>query len=149
MLALGGQMKATLALGFGTRVVISPHLGDLDSPRGLELLETTAETLQRLYGVRAQTLICDAHRGLHQHALGQTYGGLPVLRVLHHHAHAAAVAGEFPQEPRWLCFTWDGAGLGEDGTLWGGEALLGKPGAWARVATFRPVRAAGWREGRP
>jgi len=38
------------------------------------------------------------------------------------------VAGEFPQEPRWLCFTWDGNGLGEDGTLWGGEALLGSPG---------------------
>jgi hydrogenase maturation protein HypF len=137
VLALGGQMKVTLALGFGTRVVISPHLGDLDSPRGLDRLEATAETLQRLHGVRVQTLVCDAHGGYTgtRWAAGQDL--LPVLRISHHHAHAAAVAGEFRQERRWLCFTWDGSGLGEDGRLWGGEALLGQPGAWTRVGTFR------------
>lgn len=42
-----------------------------------------------------------------------------------------------------LCFTWDGVGLGADGTLWGGEALLGRPGAWTRVASFRPFRLPG------
>ena len=59
------------------------------------------------------------------------------------HAHAAAVAGEFPSETPLLCFTWDGVGLGADGTLWGGEALLGRPGAWTRVASFRPFRLPG------
>jgi len=137
VLALGGQMKVTLALGFGTRVVISPHLGDLDSPRGLDRLESTAEALQRLHGVRVQTLVCDAHSGYTGTRWAARQDSLPVLRISHHHAHAAAVAGEFPQEPRWLCFTWDGSGLGEDGTLWGGEALLGCPGSWTRVGTFR------------
>jgi hydrogenase maturation protein HypF len=66
-----------------------------------------------------------------------------LVRVWHHHAHASAVAGEFPGETRWLCFTWDGTGLGPDGTLWGGEALLGQPGAWQRVATFRPFAPPG------
>jgi hydrogenase maturation protein HypF len=66
-----------------------------------------------------------------------------VVRVWHHHAHASAVAGEFPGETRWLCFTWDGTGLGPDGTLWGGEALLGQPGAWQRAATFRPFAPPG------
>jgi hydrogenase maturation protein HypF len=142
ILALGGQMKATLALGFGARVVVSPHIGDLTTPRGLDLLAATAATLQRLYGVAARTLVCDAHSG---YASTRWAGsqGLPVLRVAHHHAHAAAVAGEFPQEPRWLCFTWDGVGLGNDGTLWGGEALLGGPGAWTRAATFRPFAPPG------
>jgi hydrogenase maturation protein HypF len=137
VLALGGQAKVTLALGFGERVVISPHLGDLDSPRGLALLEATAATLQRLHGVRAGTLVCDLHRGHVGTRWAAAQLGLSVLRIPHHHAHAAAVAGEFPREPRWLCFTWDGVGLGEDGTLWGGEALLGLPGSWNRVATFR------------
>jgi hydrogenase maturation protein HypF len=123
--------------------VISPHLGDLDSPRGLDRLEATVETLQRLHGVRVQTLVCDAHGGYTgtRWAAGQDL--LPVLRIAHHHAHAAAVAGEFPQERRWLCFTWDGSGLGEDGRLWGGEALLGQPGAWTRAATFRPFAPLG------
>jgi hydrogenase maturation protein HypF len=43
----------------------------------------------------------------------------------------------------WLVFTWDGVGLGEDGTLWGGEALHGKPGAWQHVASFKPFRLPG------
>ncbi len=143
MLALGGQMKATLALGFGNRAVISPHLGDLDSPRGLDRLEATAETLQRLHGVRVDTLICDAHGGYTGTRWALAQPQMRVLSVPHHHAHAAAVAGEFPHETRWLCFTWDGVGLGEDGTLWGGEALLGRPGAWSRVATFRPFAPPG------
>jgi hydrogenase maturation protein HypF len=142
VLALGGQVKVTLALGFGGRVVVSPHVGDLATPRSLDLLEATAATLQRLYGVQARALICDAHGG-YASARWAAAQGLPVLRVLHHHAHAAGVAGEFPGEPRWLCFTWDGVGRGEDGTLWGGEALLGRPGAWVRAATFRPFAPPG------
>ena len=140
-------MKVTLALAFGARVVISPHLGEINSPRGLDLLEATAETLQRLHGVRARTLVCDSHAGYTSTrwatAWAEAHGDTAVLRVPHHRAHAAAVAGEFPDEPRWLCFTWDGVGLAEDGTLWGGEALLGHPGVWARVATFRPFAPPG------
>jgi hydrogenase maturation protein HypF len=143
MLALGGQTKVTLALGFGDRAVISPHLGVLDSPRGMELLEATAATLQRLHGVRAATLICDAHGGYAGTRWALAQPDVTVLRLPHHYAHAAAVAGEFPAEPRWLCFAWDGVGLGADGTLWGGEALLGCPGAWVRAATFRPFAPPG------
>ena len=43
----------------------------------------------------------------------------------------------------WLAFTWDGVGYGEDGTLWGGEAFLGQPGNWQRVATMRSFRLPG------
>jgi hydrogenase maturation protein HypF len=53
------------------------------------------------------------------------------------------VAGEYPGDAPLLCFTWDGMGLGPDFTLWGGEALLGAPGAWTRVASFRPFRVPG------
>ncbi len=143
ILAPGGQMKATLALGFGTRVVISQHLGDIDSPRGLDLLEATADSMQRLYGIRVRTLVCDAHGGYSSARWARRQGDMTVLRIPHHQAHASAVAGEFPGESPWLCFTRDGAGLGEDGTLWGGEALLGRPGAWARIATLRPFAPPG------
>ncbi len=66
-----------------------------------------------------------------------------MIRIPHHHAHASAVAGEFPQERRWLCFTWDPAGLGGDCILCGGEAMLGQPGDWSRIATFRPFAPPG------
>ncbi|MDH3434351.1 MAG: carbamoyltransferase HypF, partial [Gammaproteobacteria bacterium] len=35
VLAVGGHMKATLALSWDDRVVVSPHIGEMDSPRSL------------------------------------------------------------------------------------------------------------------
>jgi len=143
MLALGGQMKACLALGAGREVIVSPELGDLATPAGLERLEATALAMQRSLGVTAERLICDAHPGYTSARWARSRHSVGVRRVFHHHAHASALAGEFAAEPRWLCFTWDGVGLGPDGTLWGGEALLGAPGLWKRVATFRPFTPCG------
>jgi hydrogenase maturation protein HypF len=141
-LAVGGHMKNTIALGWGRRLVLSPHIGDLDSPRAMEVFAQVIADLQRLYGVEAQRIACDAHP---QYASSRwaRAGSLPLGAVPHHHAHASALAGEYPQVGRWLVFAWDGVGLGEDGTLWGGEALLGRAGAWRRVASFRPFRLPG------
>lgn len=142
MVALGGQIKATLALGWRDRAVVSPHIGDVHSPRGLELLMGLARRYQELYGVSAEAVVCDAHPGFSSPRRAAVLGR-PLIRVFHHHAHAAALAGEYPQHRNWLIFTWDGVGLGTDGTLWGGETLLGRPGAWQRVASLRRFRLPG------
>ena len=137
IIAVGGHMKNTVALAWDQRVVVSPHIGDLATPRSLAVFEQVIADLQRLYGVEAEAIVCDAHPG---YASTRWAGrsGLPITAVLHHRAHASAVAGEFPECPRWLAFTWDGVGYGADSTLWGGEALLGEPGKWTRVASMRP-----------
>ena len=136
LLALGGHLKNTVALGWGSRAIVSPHLGDMDTPRGLALLKSVAADLQALYGVRAQAVVCDAHSGYATTRLAPQLG-LPVSKIYHHEAHASALAEEFRQDGDWLVFTWDGAGFGRDGTIWGGEALLGRPGNWRRVASMR------------
>ena len=135
-LALGAHLKNTIALGWGRRAVVSPHLGDMDAPRSVQLLEQLTEDFQRLYGVRAEAIACDAHPDYATSRLAKHFK-LPVTRVFHHRAHASAVAGEFGGGD-WLVFTWDGSGYGEDGTLWGGEALLGTAGNWRRVGSLRP-----------
>jgi hydrogenase maturation protein HypF len=142
LLALGGHLKNTLALAWGRRAVVSPHLGDMDTPRGLELLKSVAADLQSLYGVRAEMLACDAHPGYATTRLASGLG-LPLTRIFHHEAHASALAEEFDAAADWLVFTWDGAGFGRDGTIWGGEALLGRPGRWRRVASVRPFALLG------
>ncbi|MDD2876918.1 MAG: carbamoyltransferase HypF [Acidiphilium sp.] len=143
VLAVGGHLKSTIALGFDDRVVISPHLGDLDDPAALALLARTARDLQALYGVRATYILTDAHPSYASTiwARGQ---GLRTMPIGHHAAHASALAGEIGTPDRtMLVFTWDGAGLGPDGALWGGEALLGRPGAWRAVARFERFRLQG------
>ncbi|MDE2093251.1 MAG: carbamoyltransferase HypF [Burkholderiales bacterium] len=142
VLALGGESKVTLALGFGRRLVLSPHIGNLDSPRGRRVFASVAADLQQLYGVTAVRLLADAHPGYASRRWARATG-LPVSTVLHHHAHASAVAWERPDVRRWLVFAWDGVGLGDDASLWGGEALLGVPGAWRRAGSLVTLRPPG------
>ena len=143
LLAVGGHMKGTLALSWDRRVVVSPHIGEMDSPRSLAVFEQIAADLQSLYGVRAERIVCDAHPGYTTHRWAQRQGKLPVEPVWHHQAHASAVAAELGHPGQWLMFAWDGVGLGQDGTLWGGEALHGTPGHWRRVASLRTFRLPG------
>jgi len=143
LLAVGGHMKGALALSWDDRVVVSPHIGEMDSPRSLAVFEQLAQDLQALYGVRAETIVCDAHPGYTTHQWAQRQKILPVQTVWHHEAHASAVAAEFGLPGQWLIFAWDGVGLGDDGALWGGEALLGSVGAWQRVCSIRPFRLPG------
>ncbi|MEI8385545.1 MAG: carbamoyltransferase HypF [Nitrosomonadaceae bacterium] len=154
LLAVGGHMKNTIALGWDRRVVMSPHIGDLDTPRSVVVFEQVIADFQRLYGVKAEAIVCDAHPG-YASSRWAARQDLPLIRVWHHHSHASALAMEHCLEKVWLTFTWDGVGLGEDGTLWGGEALHGQPGTWERVARMRPFRLPGgesagrdpWRSG--
>ncbi|HSP01545.1 MAG TPA: carbamoyltransferase HypF, partial [Thioalkalivibrio sp.] len=145
-LAVGGHMKNTIALAWEDRVVISPHIGELDSPRSLEVFEQVIGDLCDLYQVTPERLLHDAHPGYGSTRWAKRHAeryGLELQPVFHHRAHAAMLAGEYPWVSRWLVFTWDGTGLGEDGTIWGGEALLGVPGQWQRVASLRPFRLPG------
>jgi hydrogenase maturation protein HypF len=143
VLAVGGHMKGTIAISWDDRVVVSPHIGEMDSPRSMAVFEQVANDLQQMYGVQAERVICDAHPGYATHRWAKNRSGLPVSLAWHHAAHASAVAAEFPGCDDWLIFTWDGVGLGEDGTLWGGEALLGRPGLWRRVGSMRPFHLPG------
>ncbi|HYW93000.1 MAG TPA: carbamoyltransferase HypF [Gammaproteobacteria bacterium] len=142
LLAWGAYLKNTVALAWDRRVVVSPHLGDLGTARGRELVARVARDLQALYGVAAEQLACDAHPGFPTHRQARD-SGLPVHAVLHHHAHASALAGELGLPGPMLVFAWDGVGYGEDGTLWGGEALVGEPGRWRRAGSLRPFRLPG------
>jgi hydrogenase maturation protein HypF len=137
VLATGGHMKNTIALAWDERIVVSPHIGDMGNARSLAVFEQTVADLQALYGVTATTLLCDAHPG-YATSRWAVRSGLPVQRIFHHQAHAAAACAGATGSGDWLVFTWDGVGYGEDGTLWGGEALCGRPGAWRRFASLRP-----------
>jgi hydrogenase maturation protein HypF len=142
VLAVGGHMKNTIALAWGNRIVVSPHIGDMGNARSLQVFEKTIDDLQALYKVSAEAVICDAHPG-YATSRWARQSGLPLHQVFHHHAHAAVACDLQQLTQTRLVFTWDGVGYGEDGTLWGGEALLGRPGNWRRFATLRPFHLPG------
>ena len=142
VLAVGGQMKNTIALAWDQRLIISPHIGDLDSVRSLQVFEQVIADLQRLYEVEAQIIVADAHPGYASRRWAKQ-SGLPCVPVFHHHAHAASLSLEYGDNKPWLVFTWDGVGYGCDNTLWGGEAFYGQAGNWQHVASFVPFALPG------
>ena len=142
VLALGGHIKNTIALAWGDRMVISAHNGDLSSLRGYQTFQQAIKDLQQLYQVKAEVIICDTHPE-YASTRWANESGLPIVKVFHHYAHASSLALEKAENTRWLIFSWDGIGLGADGTLWGGETFLGLPGNWQRVASFKTFKLPG------
>ena len=67
VLAVGAHMKGTIALAWEDRAVVSSHIGEMDSPRSFLVFERVVEGLQRLYGIRARHIVCDAHPGYATH----------------------------------------------------------------------------------
>jgi len=151
VLAVGSHMKNVIALAWEDRAVISPHIGEMDSARSLDVFEHTIADLQKLYAIKAQHIICDAHPGYTTTRWAKQNAekhGISVTPVLHHHAHASSAYYECSSHVTdavndIMVFTWDGVGYGEDGTLWGGETFIGRPGHWQRIATIQPFRLPG------
>lgn len=142
VLAVGAHMKNVIALAWDNRIVLSPHIGEMDSVRSLQVFENSIIDLQKLFDVKAKRIICDAHPGYTstRWAFKQK---LPVTSVLHHHAHASAAYYECNTDENVLVFSWDGVGYGENASLFGGETFLGKPGEWKRVASMLPFNIPG------
>jgi hydrogenase maturation protein HypF len=142
VLAVAGHLKLTVALAWGRRVVVSPHIGDMGTLRSEQVFEQVTRDLQRLYDVEARHWLCDAHPGYTTTRWVQAHGR-PYSTVLHHHAHASAIVTEHACTESAIVFAWDGVGYGGDGSLWGGETFVGRPGAWQRRASLRSFRLPG------
>jgi hydrogenase maturation protein HypF len=142
LLAVGAHLKNTVAISRGRDVILSQHIGDLETAPAFFAFRKVIQDLLRLYEVRPRAVACDAHPDYlsSQHAREL---GVPVVEVFHHHAHLASCLAENELEGEALGVTWDGAGYGEDGTIWGGEFLAGDARSYRRVATFRPFRLVG------
>jgi len=151
LLAVGGQLKNAVGLSVGRQVFLSQHIGDLDAVEARRAFEGVIDDFLHLYRARPTAIVCDLHPDYAstlwaEEAAGGRAGvgrevlaGLPLIRVQHHHAHLAACLAEHGREDETtLGITWDGTGHGPDGTVWGGEFLLGNAAGYRRLARLRP-----------
>jgi hydrogenase maturation protein HypF len=146
VVAVGAHLKSTVAVASGTEVVVSQHLGDLGSPEARALLERTVHDLTTLLGATPQVVACDLHPDYASTLYAEQLAldlGARLERVQHHHAHVAACLAEHGVQEPVLGLAWDGAGLGLDGDLWGGEALVVEGAMARRIAHLRPFRLPG------
>jgi len=141
VLAMGAELKNTLAMGYGDRIIASPHIGDLEAPEAVDGLRQVAEALPRFVGRVAEVIAVDHHPDMHATRIGREMArrlNIPVVEVQHHHAHAAAGLCEHGRRTG-LALVFDGTGLGPDGHIWGAELLHVREDEFRRLASFEGV----------
>ncbi|VXA79501.1 MULTISPECIES: carbamoyltransferase HypF [Aeromonas] len=146
LLAVGAQQKNQLALAFGRQRIYSPYIGDLHSLPMQGHFEQTLATFRDLYDLQPELLVSDCHPGYlsHQWAKGYCHDqGATHLEVQHHHAHLLGVMAEHDITGPVLGVAFDGTGLGNDGTLWGGELLIADVQGFERIAHLKPFKLIG------
>ncbi len=136
VIALGAHLKNTVSINRGGHVFVSQHIGDVETEAAHQAFTEIAGTFQRVYNLAPDEAACD----LHPDYLSSRYAeslDLPLTQVQHHYAHAAACMAENELDGTVLAFSWDGTGLGPDGTVWGGECLLCDWQGFQRAAHLR------------
>ncbi|MEP0822451.1 MAG: carbamoyltransferase HypF [Ignavibacterium sp.] len=136
VLAVGAHLKNTIALSFDSNVFMSQHIGDLESGESMNAFKRAVADFQKLYDTTPTRVVCDSHPDYLSTQFAKSLP-VPVTTVQHHVAHVAACMAENHLDGKLLGVAWDGTGLGDDGTIWGGEFLLAEGSSFDRVATFR------------
>ncbi|GAA0415274.1 carbamoyltransferase HypF [Streptomyces luteireticuli] len=139
VVAAGAQLKHTFALAEGARAVLGPHTGDLADAATLDAFAESYAGLTRLTGIEPEVVAHDLHPGYLSTQWARSLPARRRIAVQHHHAHVAGCAAEHGLRGPFLGIAYDGLGLGDDGTLWGGEILVADLTRYRRVARFGTV----------
>ena len=134
ILAMGAQQKNTFCLAKGESAFLSGHIGDLDNEDTAKSFESEIKSFIRIFDAPPQAIACDMHPDYYSTRAAALYNGkLPIFEIQHHHAHFASVLAEHQVKEDAIGLIFDGTGYGEDGCIWGGEALFGNAGKSKRV----------------
>jgi hydrogenase maturation protein HypF len=138
-IAMGSDLKSTLAFSTGKNLYVSQYLGDLEHYDVQQRYEQTLRHLSGLFDIAPSVVLADHHPSFFSSRLGEVLAGelnIPLKKVPHHEAHFCAVMAENNLlETTWtvLGVIWDGTGWGADGNIWGGEFFAFNDGNIQRV----------------
>ncbi|QOG13289.1 carbamoyltransferase HypF [Arcobacter sp. FWKO B] len=139
ILAVGANQKNTISLAFDDNVILSPHIGDLESIESLEYFVRTITTFKRFYDFLPQMVLCDKHPNYETTKWAKKQNVI-LHQVQHHKAHLNSIKLEHNLKGSdFVGFIFDGTGYGEDDTLWGGEVFVGEQ----RKYHFKPIKLLG------
>lgn len=139
ILAFGAENTASFTIGKAQELIVSQHIGDLKGYETLQFYKESLNKFSTMFQFIPQYLVCDLHPYYLSTQIAETYASayqIPLYRIQHHHAHAAACMIENNQLMRCLSIVLDGTGYGTDHTIWGSEFLITDLYAFERMAHF-------------
>ncbi|MEP3436307.1 MAG: carbamoyltransferase HypF [Hoeflea sp.] len=145
VLAMGGELKSTFTLLQGGQAIVSQHLGDLEEAASHADYRKAITLYRNIFRFDAEVIAIDLHPDYLSSQWGAALAeetGARLVRVQHHHAHLASCLAEHGVEPGddlTVGVVMDGLGFGADGSIWGGEFLLGGYDGFERAGHFAPV----------
>ena len=143
LLACGAELKSTFCLAKGGRAWVGHHIGDLKNWETLRSYREGIAHFERLFAVAPERVAHDLHPDYLSTAYALEREAVERVAVQHHHAHLAACLAEHGEAGPVVGAIYDGAGLGTDGAVWGGELLVGGIGGCERAGHLWPVRLPG------
>jgi hydrogenase maturation protein HypF len=143
LLACGAELKSTFCVARGARAWVGHHIGDLRHAETLRAFEEGVAHFEALFAVAPDVVAHDLHPDYLSTAYALAREGVEHLPVQHHHAHLAACLAEHGETGPAVGAILDGSGYGPDGTVWGGELLVGGIESYRRVGHLHPVRLPG------
>ncbi|HZP89380.1 MAG TPA: carbamoyltransferase HypF [Actinomycetota bacterium] len=141
-LGAGAMLNGTFCLASGTRAFLSQHIGDLDTEEAMRAYADALDRYRCVFALEPEVVAHDLHPDFATTRFAEETG-LPRVAVQHHHAHVAAVMAEHRLGGPVIGVAFDGFGLGDDGTIWGGEFLACDWGRAERLGHLRAVRQPG------
>jgi len=142
ILALGAEQKNTFCVGKENEAILSQHLGDVKGLESLKFMEESLERFKMMFRFTPTLVATDLHPDYISSQFGQSLG-IRVIKVQHHHAHIASCMAEHQLDEPVIGVAFDGAGLGSDQTIWGGEFLLATLSDYKRFAWLDPIKLPG------
>ena len=139
VLACGAELKHTFCLGRDRHAFLSPHIGDLENYETLRSFIEGIAHLQRLFDVAPEVVAHDLHPEYLSTKHAVDMDGVALVGVQHHHAHVASCLADAQEDGPVIGVALDGLGLGDDGTIWGGELLVADLAGYTRAGHLSTV----------
>ncbi|MDD5759285.1 MAG: carbamoyltransferase HypF [Desulfobulbaceae bacterium] len=139
ILAIGAELKNAICLLKERNAFLSQHLGDLKNLSAFSFFKETIQHFLTIFQAEPELVAHDLHPEYLSTRWAVNESNLPTLAVQHHHAHLAACLAENQQHGPAIGIILDGTGLGTDGTIWGGEILIGDFTTCERFAFLEPM----------
>lgn len=143
LVACGAELKSTFCVARGARAWVGHHIGDLQNLETLTSFRDGIRHFEALFAVAPEVVAHDLHPDYLSTAYALERESVERVAVQHHHAHLAACLAEHGETGPAVGAIFDGAGLGADGTVWGGELLVGDLARFERAGHLHAVRLPG------